>query len=392
MSGFNQDIKETNNELQCVSCGAILKFNPGAQKLKCEYCGAENDIIEESQKTEIIETPLDDKLFDDFERSEQIESSVVKCNNCGAESTLNPNLSSDRCPFCDTSLIIKGGTTKSIHKPEYLLPFKLEARQATENFKKWAGSLWFAPDKLIYYASAHDKLNGMYIPFWTFDCNTISNYSGQRGDDYFETQTYTVNVNGRNETRTRSVRRTRWTSVSGIVNNDFDDILIVASKGLPRSKTDALEPWDLENLTPYNDKFLSGFRTEIYQLGLKEGFNEAKTKMSYVIANSIKRDIGGDRQNIFSVNTSYNNPTFKHILLPIWISSYKYGDKIYRFMINARTGEVQGERPYSPFKIAFAVFSAIFSIAAIAIEPFYGTLVVAVFAILYFIIRLIIKK
>ncbi|MBL7918471.1 MAG: primosomal protein N' (replication factor Y) - superfamily II helicase, partial [Bacteroidia bacterium] len=83
------------------------------------------------------------------------------------------------------------------------------------------------------------------------------------------------------------------------------------------------------------------------------------------ITGSVKSDIGGDVQTISSMNTSYNDITFKHILLPLWISAYKYNNKTYRFTINARTGEVQGERPYSFWKIFFLVVSVIAVIAAI---------------------------
>ena len=79
--------------------------------------------------------------------------------------------------------------------------------------------------------------------------------------------------------------------------------------------------------------------------------------MQPVIEDSIKRDIGGDVQQIHSIHTDYQDITFKHILLPLWISAYKYNDKTYRFTVNARTGEVQGERPYSGWKIFFFCFT-----------------------------------
>ena len=44
---------------------------------------------------------------------------------------------------------------------------------------------------------------------------------------------------------------------------------------------------------------------------------------------------------------------------PVWLSSYKYKDKVYRFLVNARTGEVQGDRPYSAIKIALLVISIV---------------------------------
>jgi hypothetical protein len=151
------------------------------------------------------------------------------------------------------------------------------------------------------------------------------------------------------------VRHTRWTSVSGTVGNSFDDILILASTSLPKKYVDRLEPWDLGNLVAYADEYLSGFRAESYQISLPDGFEEAKKVMAAAIETSIRHDIGGDEQRIQSARTEYRDITFKHILLPVWLSAYRFKDAVYRIFINARTGEVQGERPYSAWKIAGAV-------------------------------------
>ena len=92
---------------------------------------------------------------------------------------------------------------------------------------------------------------------------------------------------------------------------------------------------------------------------MKTGFEKSKVTMESGIRTSIQRDIAGDHQQITSVSTVYNDITFKHILLPIWLSAYRYNDQVFRFMINGRTGEVQGERPYSVIKIVFAVLAVI---------------------------------
>jgi hypothetical protein len=162
-------------------------------------------------------------------------------------------------------------------------------------------------------------------------------------------------VNGRSVSRTRRVRHTRWSPASGTVRNSFDDILILASKSLPGKYAEHLTPWDLTNLVPYADEYLSGFRAESYQISLAEGFEAAKAMMEAAIQNSIRQDIGGDEQRVHSAQTRYGSITFKHILLPIWLSAYRFRDKVYRVLINARTGEVQGDRPFSPWKIAGAV-------------------------------------
>jgi hypothetical protein len=105
----------------------------------------------------------------------------------------------------------------------------------------------------------------------------------------------------------------------------------------------------------FDIKYLSGFVTEKYQIDLTEGFGEAKRTMENQMWNLALRNIGGDDQRIITINTNFENITFKHILLPAYISSYNYKGKLYRFLVNARTGEVQGERPWSSSKIALAI-------------------------------------
>jgi hypothetical protein len=99
-------------------------------------------------------------------------------------------------------------------------------------------------------------------------------------------------------------------------------------------------------------------------VNLEEGFSKAEVRMESEIDRSIRRHIGGDEQRIQWKSTSYDRITFKHILLPVWISSYRFRDKVYQFMVNARTGEVQGGRPWSKGKIAMAVLAAAIIIAA----------------------------
>jgi hypothetical protein len=205
----------------------------------------------------------------------------------------------------------------------------------------------------------------MYVPYWTYDADTISYYTGERGDDYWVTESYTTTENGKTVTKTRQVRKTRWHRVSGVVFNVFDDLLVLASEGLPTKCAEKLEPWDLENLVPFDDKYLAGFRAERYQVDLKEGFEKACGMMDDAIRTAIRRDIGGDHQRIHSVNTRRQHLTFKHLLLPVWLSAYRYGGKPYRFLVNGRTGEVQGERPWSVWKILLLVLGVAAAGAAV---------------------------
>jgi hypothetical protein len=360
---FVEKTVEVSNELSCKGCGGTLKFNPGTESLKCQYCGEHNEIASKPGAAAIEELDFEAFLATQADKADKLEVTIVKCENCGASTTLKPNIISDNCPFCASSLVVSNGTTSNVIRPKYVLPFKIDKKKAMEGFRSWIKGLWFAPNDLVRYSNNTDKLNGMYIPYWTYDSETSSNYTGRRGDYYYETEEYETTINGKTVTQTRQVRRIMWTYASGNVYKNFDDVLVLASSSLPESYSSQLEPWDLENLAGFDEKFLSGFRTETYQVDVKSGFEKAKHVMDDAIRDIARRDIGGDVQEVSTVDTAYNNITFKHILLPIWLSAYRYNSKVYRFMINGRTGEVQGERPYSWIKITLTILTAIAVIA-----------------------------
>jgi hypothetical protein len=337
--------------------------------LLCQHCGHEHEIphaIEDVQELDFLGA-----LAAGGSHLAQEQTQIVPCQVCGAELSFNAVVESDLCAFCGSAIVIKSVTIDRI-RPHALLPFKITRTQAIDAFKLWIKGLWFAPSSLK--ALAKDKasqLSGIYVPYWTFDSQTTTWYSGERGDDYWEEESYTTTENGKSVTRTRKVRRTRWHPVSGTVFDSFDDVLVVASNSLPSAQSQALEPWDLENLQNYDEQFLSGFRTERYHVDLEQGFSHAKQRMEGVIQSTIRRDIGGDHQRIHQQKTQYDAITFKHVLLPIWVSTYRYGDKPFRYLVSGRSGKVQGERPYSWPKIAAAVLAAAAIIAGVVVAVQY---------------------
>jgi ribosomal protein S27E len=366
MADFTEKTKNINLELACKDCGALLKFQPGTNHLTCEYCGAKNEIAQpQTTPVEIKENSLEDFLAKEVDDDEKVDVVTVKCDGCHGINTFDPKTVSDKCAFCGSPLVITSASMSKMHKPEYVLPFGIDLNNAVQGFKKWLSALWFAPSDLIKYADAPKNMNGVYLPYWTFDCATDSNYTGQRGEDYYVTENYTTQENGQTVTKQRQVTKTRWYSAHGNVNNTFDDLLIEASASLDKKILRSLEPWDLKNLVEYNDKYLSGFRTETFAVDLRSAYQQAKGRMEPEIESNIRRDIGGDRQMIHSVSTTYHDPTFKHVLLPVWVSAYRYNNKLYQFIINARTGEVQGQRPYSTAKIVLAVLGGLALIAAL---------------------------
>jgi len=283
----------------------------------------------------------------------------VKCDSCGATVNFTPPEVAGECSFCGIKIVAQPKSADPLVAPEGILPFAVSSDQSTESVKKWLASLWFAPNALKKFAY-QQAIDGVYLPFWTYDAHTTSYYTGERGEHYYETQTYTeTDDQGNTVTRTRQVQRTRWYSASGTVSRWVDDILVPGSKSVSRPRLKSLEPWDLDALKAYEPAFLSGFKAQRYQVELPEGFEEAKLIIASIIELDVREDIGGDEQRIHNISTSYSAVTFKHIFLPIYIGAYRFNQKVYQIMVNARTGEVQGDRPYSVWKILFFVLFVI---------------------------------
>ena len=360
MTEAQQPTAETveQHRFPCAQCGGKLQFEPGTDHLVCPYCGHDNPVPKTAAR--VVEQDFRSMLAQAASAKPTQELHTVKCDACGALPRMPPDVTSMRCPFCGSNIVSQARADRTI-RPEAVLPFAINDAQSRELFRRWVASRWFAPSELKARALAAPRIDGYYLPFWTYDADTSTQYVGRRGDAYYVPVTYTVN--GR--TQTRMERRIRWSPASGVVNDSFDDLLVAATASLPRNRLDALEPWDLDQLKPYADDYLAGFSSEAYQVDLEQGFGIAREMMVPTIEQSVRADIGGDEQQITDMRTRYGKITFKHILLPVWITAYRYREKSYRIIVNARTGEIQGDRPYSVIKITLAVLAALALIAIV---------------------------
>jgi len=341
----------------CTGCGAKLSFSPGTRDLKCEYCGTTNAIAENDDRVEELDFATYLKALEGKMEAAEVEE--VLCGKCGAGQTLAGSLFAGHCTFCGAAIVSKSYASRRI-KPKSIVPFQVNKTRAQDSFRRWVKGLWLAPNDLKRYAQSDAGLSGMYLPYWTYDCHTESDYRGERGDDYYTNETYTTqNDKGESVTQSRRVKHTRWSAASGHVAHFHDDVLVPASKSLPPGISSSVTRFNLKGLVPYQPEFVSGFQAEAYQVSLREGFPIAKTVIDGTIASQVRRDIGGDQQRIHSVSTRYDDVKFKHVLLPVWISAYRYRDKAYRFLINGQTGEVSGESPKSWWKIGFLVLGVL---------------------------------
>lgn len=347
-------VTESSRTYPCASCGGELHFDIATQRLKCQHCGNLHDLREAGGIVE--ENDLSTAVV--FARAGRSRASAqvagekeIVCQNCGGHTTFAGTLTANKCPYCATPI-----QRNDIHDaPERLpvdgvLPFRVDDRQAKELIEKWIDSRWFAPTEFKRY-NRTGSFESVYMAYFTYDADTTTRYSGERG------RRYTVTTGSGDNKRTET--RIDWTPVSGVVDNTFDDIEVFANDGFDRARIQRLEPWPTGEAKPYSPEFVAGHLCRTYDHDVEECFPEAQRRMEDEIERDVLRAIGGDEQRISSKSTHWRRTEYKHLLLPIWLLTVIYLDRPFQVYINGVTGEVHGQRPYSKAKIITTITIAL---------------------------------
>lgn len=338
-------IKIDSDQFPCPGCGAFMVFSPKTQGLNCEYCGTEIDITKDEHVEE-----HDFDAFNETATHEWLdENRVIKCESCGGESIISTHEITAECVFCGSAHVVVEEMKEGI-PPESLIPFMMTRTGAKENINTWLSGKFYAP-KALSELKKLDTLRSVYIPYFTYDSKTSTFYIAQRGDHY--TVTVTKIVDGK--TKHVQEQRTRWTTVEGVHKRAFDDILVHASKKVEEKLIQEMKSFDLTKLEGYQKAYLLGHHAERYSISLLDGWEDAKKRMYNSIYSGIRTQVGGDEFRLAHYQTNYANKTYKHILLPIWITNYTYKKKSYHVYINGQTGRVVGEYPKSVLKIMMTI-------------------------------------
>ena len=334
---------------KCPSCGGLLNFSPETGGLVCPYCGYTEQIQHGDATCEL-----------DLESAESVENcdwgekkKSVICESCGAELIFDELEIASKCPYCDSNLVTEEGAPDTM-APGGVCPFKITKKDAGNRFVKWIKGKLFCPSKAKKAAKARE-FTGVYLPYWTFDADTYSSYSARYS------KTRTRRVNGKTQTYTT------WHSTFGHYNRSFDDVQIAGSERYDASMLKKIEPFDTENNVAYKPEYVAGFGAERYSVGIRDAWERAKAFIKSILRSEITGKIRSEHAasgvSSLSVDTSYENTTYKYLLVPVWISSYKYNGKIYSFMVNGRTGKVGGKYPISPWRVLAAILLGLAVIA-----------------------------
>ena len=354
---INQELIENATSTgKCLACGAEMEFSPETQTLVCPYCGTEKEITgvgitQEQDFDNLFEKPLE---WGD-------ETHVFRCNNCGAKEVLSKTEIAKKCPFCDTTNIVKTNEISGI-KPTGVVPFAITKGNAVQKVLHWAKKRFFAPKRFKESVEVN-KISGTYNPAFTFDCTTYSSYNGVLGKYY----TKTVRRNG----KTVTVRELKYFAISGNHEMMFDDVLIQASSKVSQTDLDKIMPFNTNESKEYSSEFLHGYLAQQYEKGGKECWNDAKKVVDKHVKSRILARYSYDVVSRLSINTSYNSLKFKYLLLPLYVGSFRWKEKIYNFFINGFNGKVTGKTPISPLKVTFVILLVILAIAGFLASAYF---------------------
>ncbi len=316
----------------CRACGAPVE----AGDKFCGFCGA-------SQPLE-AKTP--------GAAGTQVQN-YFRCQSCGAEVTVDAEQRSYTCAFCDSNYVVEFTPEQTGRlPPEFVVGFAIPPDQAQQRFRDWLGrSAWFRPGDLSM-AQIEGKLRGAYIPFWSFSMLAESDWSVSIGEHWSEIQTYTTIENGKPVTHTRQVQHTEWWDLSGGHHQYYSGFLISGSRGLSQRNARDIQPFHLPALKRYEPYFLAGWLSEEYSVAPDEALKICQQEFASWEKDGVAAFLPGDTYSRLNVQTQFSQINSDLILLPIYVLSYRYRDKLYHFLINGQTGKTIGEKPISWPKVA----------------------------------------
>lgn len=361
MSQFDKDWQEVDKlSATCPACTAAIRFNPETSKLSCPYCGFEEEIAKPENEQDQLAEEIDFESaikHGNFNWGE--EKKVVICNACAGESVYDVLEIANVCPYCGSNHLMESSADNAL-APNGICPFQVTREQADINFKKWMKSRWFAPNEARKKAKA-DAFTGVYLPYWTFDSKTASQYTAEYGINRIVKDS---------EGNTKTV--TDWYRTTGFHQEFIDDCLVRATTRYQENLLRKVEPFNTGQSLAYNNEYLTGYIAERYSIGLEDGWKIAQQDIHDQLEQSIRAAVRNrhhaNKVRNVQFSTTHSNITYKYVMLPLWVSSFRYKDKVYQFLVNGQTGKVGGQSPLSPIKVTIAV---IFALIILTIVGFY---------------------
>jgi hypothetical protein len=296
------------------------------------------------------------------------EQKRLRCESCGAQIAVDPGQRSYTCPFCESTYVVEFTPQESARqRPEFVIGFAIAPEQAQEAFRRWiASGGWFRPSDLRH-AQVVDRLRGVYLPFWAFTMLAHSRWSASIGEYWWRTETYTTVENGKTVTRTRQVRETEWWPLAGRHHEYHSGYLVSGSRGLVQQEAEAVKPFHLAALKRYEPFYLAGWLSEEYSVQREAALELCKQEFARRERGLVAAFMPGDTHSNLECATEFSQINSDLVLLPVYLLTYRYGGKPFRFLLNGQTGRCAGRRPISWWRVGLAIGGGLLLVGLVAL-------------------------
>jgi hypothetical protein len=283
---------------------------------------------------------------------------IAACHTCDA--AVDKKVFALNCRTCG-ELLVRASDLGERARPDALLPFAIDENTARAAFATWVSSRRFAPRTLREIRQPR-MVEGVFLPFWSYSARTASQYIGQRGETKHRQVMRTRSTgDGKTETYWDTETYTKWYDVAGEISRRFEGLLVPGCSPL----AEKIPTWPLGGTVPFTGDGGEGRRVIAYDVEPEAGFERARQTMADQIEQDARDDIGGDHQRVRDVRTRYADPAYTLFVLPAWLVSYTHEKRTWSALVNGATGEIVGDRPYSPAKILSLI--AVLTVALVVV-------------------------
>ena len=329
---------ETLLEYKCPACGGALSFDSSLQKMKCPYCDTEFEVEALRELDEALkqETPSDFTWESQpegqwtQEETENLHSYI--CQSCGGEIVGDASTAATRCPYCDNPVVVPGQFAADL-RPDLVVPFQVSKAQAKAALQQHLSKKPLLP-KLFKTQNRIESIQGIYVPFWLFDtdANATIRYKATRIRTWSDANyIYT---------------RTSFYSLLRSGTLSFDNVPVDGSSKMSNDLMESIEPYDLSQAVDFRTAYLAGYLADKYDVSA----DDSKARANERIRASTEASFASTTAGYSSVipehtNIQLSGSRVRYGLLPVWVLTTRYQDKIYTFAMNGQTGKMVGNLP-----------------------------------------------
>lgn len=337
---------ETIVSYKCPNCAYALRYNAESADFVCDACSS-SFTLEQVQNADVNreEAGFDwTTVGDNSEKEDLTGTHSYVCNFCGAEFVTEATCVATHCPYCDNVVVLTDGLSGGL-RPNGIVPFKIDKKELKTRLDAYCKGKPLLPKDFI--GAAVEKVQGLYVPFWLFDCHTD-------GTCTFKT------------TRTRMWSDSRYNYTETLhyfVTCDgemsFEKIPVDASRKMDDALMDSLEPFDPAGIVPFDPAYLAGFVADRFDEDISASAPRATKRVKASTRNEFQKTLIGYSTVLpMGENLQMTESRVQYILLPLYLFRSRYKEKDYTFAVNGQTGKVVGNLPISAGK-AWAWFAGL---------------------------------